>query len=110
MGMKDPVPTFSYFVSRLKALYPKLAFLHAVEPGASGGDYADVTPSMSNEFIRDIWLPRLLITTGRYQRDTALKAAEKALSRVKDAGQAADVGGELIGFGRNFLANVSCEI
>lgn len=36
--MKDPVPTFTYFVSRLAQLHPTLAYLHVVEPRAAGAD------------------------------------------------------------------------
>ena len=35
MGMKDPVPTFSYLVERLAEDFPELAYLHVIEPGVS---------------------------------------------------------------------------
>ena len=37
MRMPDPVPTFTYLVSRLAADHPKLGYLHVVEPGLAGG-------------------------------------------------------------------------
>ena len=39
--MKDPVPTFSYLVKRLASEYPKLAYLHIIEPGVDGIADAD---------------------------------------------------------------------
>ena len=34
MRMDDPIPTFSHLVEELKRRLPKLAYLHAVAPGA----------------------------------------------------------------------------
>ena len=31
MGMKDPIPTFTYVVNQLVNLYPDLAYLHISE-------------------------------------------------------------------------------
>ncbi|KAJ4490725.1 NADH:flavin oxidoreductase/NADH oxidase [Lentinula aciculospora] len=95
MGMVDPIPTFTYLVSHLKVLYPKFAYLHVIEPGVSAGSYVETSPSISNNFIRNIWLPRPLITAGKYTRDTAIKVAEEAVATR----------GELIAFGKVFLAN-----
>ncbi|KAJ3861765.1 NADH:flavin oxidoreductase/NADH oxidase [Lentinula novae-zelandiae] len=91
MGMVNPKPTFTYLVSQLKALYPKFAYLHVIEPGISGGAYVEASPSLSNDFLRDIWLPRPLITAGKYNRETAFKVAEEAR--------------ELVAFGKLFIAN-----
>ncbi|KAI0671112.1 NADH:flavin oxidoreductase/NADH oxidase [Trametes maxima] len=92
MRMEDPVPTFSYLVSRVAELYPQIAYLSVVEPGVHGGADADPRSGESNDFIREIWRPRPLISAGRYTRDTAMKRAEENA-------------GELIAFGRLFLAN-----
>lgn len=35
--MADPIPTFTYLVTKLAQDYPDLAFLHQVEPGVAGG-------------------------------------------------------------------------
>ncbi|KAJ3785650.1 NADH:flavin oxidoreductase/NADH oxidase [Lentinula aff. detonsa] len=105
MGMADPIPTFTYLVSQLKELYPGFAYLHVVEPGISGGAYVERPPLVSNDFIRDTWLPRPLITAGKYTRETAMEVAEKALTRAETVGLAKDSGGELIAFGKLFLAN-----
>ncbi|KAE9407518.1 NADH:flavin oxidoreductase/NADH oxidase [Gymnopus androsaceus JB14] len=108
MGMTDPVPTFTYLVSKLKELYPWFAYLHVIEPATSASGYGEVTTSISNDFIRDIWLPRPLISAGRYNRETAMKVAESFRTRFKStrtAEQAELRGGELIAFGKAFLAN-----
>ena len=34
--MPDPVPTFTYLVSKYAELHPRLAYLHVVEPGVQG--------------------------------------------------------------------------
>lgn len=94
MRMTDPIPTFSYLVTRLRDLYPDLAFVHVIEPRVSGSNNVDVvSESDSNDFIRDIWRPRPLISAGGYTRATGIKTAE--------------IKGDLIGYGRSFLANVS---
>ncbi|CAK5275113.1 unnamed protein product [Mycena citricolor] len=96
MRMKDPKPTFSYLLEQIKARHPDLAFLHVIEPRIEGEDILadDTLPKgVSNDFIRDIWTSsgsRRLISAGGYTRESAIRDAEK---------------GELIAFGRKFLAN-----
>lgn len=36
MRMKDPIPTFTYLVSKIAEKYPDFAYLHLVEPGITG--------------------------------------------------------------------------
>lgn len=48
--------------------------------------------AQSNDFIRKIWLPRPLISAGRYTRESAIARAEET--------------GELTAFGRLFISNV----
>ena len=36
MGMTDPIPTFSYFVKRLKELQPDFAYVHVIDPRVEG--------------------------------------------------------------------------
>ncbi|KAI0636631.1 FMN-linked oxidoreductase [Trametes polyzona] len=91
MRMKNPVPTFSYLVTRIREKHPDLAYIHVVEPGVLGFIDVEQRREESNDFIRDIWLPRPLISAGRYDRDSALKRCERT--------------GELIAFGRLFIAN-----
>lgn len=47
----------------------------------------------SNDFIRDIWAPRPIVSAGGYTRDIALEVAEEK--------------GDIIAFGRPFISNVS---
>jgi hypothetical protein len=92
MYFADPKPTYAYIVSELRARFPELAYLHVVEPRVDGTSTVEVKDGYSNDFIRDIWGDRPLISAGGYTRATAIAAAEK---------------GELIAFGRPYLANVS---
>ncbi|KAI0830334.1 NADH:flavin oxidoreductase/NADH oxidase [Trametes gibbosa] len=91
MRMPDPIPTFTYLVSRLVSDYPNLAYLHVVEPTVSGSTDRTVKKGESNEVIRKIWLPRPLISAGGYTRERALQVAEET--------------GQLIAFGRAFISN-----
>lgn len=50
------------------------------------------TRTQSNDFLRKIWAPRAFISAGGYTRDTAMKRADET--------------GEMIAFGRWFIANV----
>ncbi|KAJ7083910.1 hypothetical protein C8R43DRAFT_909410 [Mycena crocata] len=92
MLMDDPIPTFSHVVKSLLA-FPRLAYLHIIEPRVVGTTTVLLTAEnahQSNDFIRAIWGERTLISAGGYTRETALERAER---------------GELIAFGRSFLAN-----
>ncbi|KAJ8495925.1 hypothetical protein ONZ45_g12649 [Pleurotus djamor] len=93
MRMKDPKPTFSYFVSELARRFPDLSYIHVVEPRVATGEAVDDSSLASheeNDFLRQIWSPRPFIAAGGYTRELSLKAAEK---------------GDIISVGRHFLAN-----
>jgi NADPH2 dehydrogenase len=94
MGMQDPKPTFTYFVSEIKKRYPGLLYIHLIEPRISGNtDAEDPWHGLaSNEFLRDIWLPKPLIVAGGFNKESAIEAAEKE--------------GQLIAFGRYYTSNV----
>ncbi|KAJ7472931.1 hypothetical protein B0H11DRAFT_2037781 [Mycena galericulata] len=109
MFMPDPVPTFTHLVQSLRALTgagPPLAYLHVVEPrieGATTNPLTVANAGQSNDFIRKIWLggdsngydaQRRYISAGGYTRESALAHAEERGD------------GELVAFGRAFLANV----
>ncbi|KAJ7471649.1 hypothetical protein B0H11DRAFT_1729777 [Mycena galericulata] len=91
MGMADPKPTFTYLVSQIKAAHLDFAYIHVVEPRIAGDDDAIGHDSDGNDFLRALWAPRTLISAGGYTRESALSRAENE--------------GDLIAFGRRFLAN-----
>ncbi|KAK0431538.1 hypothetical protein EV421DRAFT_1893348 [Armillaria borealis] len=94
MKMIDPKPTFGYLASQLKARQPKLAYLHVVEPrmiGLYDRKDEDISVQEENDFIRNVWSPKLLISAGGYDRQSAIDTAENK--------------GDLIAFGRHFIAN-----
>lgn len=96
MAMADPKPTFSYVVSKLRNQHPDLAYIHVVEPRSQGTEVLEsdsVPKGHDNDFIREIWSPRPLLSAGGYTRELALEAAEKK--------------GDIIAFSRAFIANVS---
>ncbi|OSX62203.1 hypothetical protein POSPLADRAFT_1143395 [Postia placenta MAD-698-R-SB12] len=91
MRMADPKPTFAYLVSRIKELYPEFAYIHVMEPRVDGNVDREVQAGESNDFLREIWLPRTYIGVGGYTREDALEQCEKT--------------GELIAFARSFISN-----
>ncbi|KAE9410237.1 NADH:flavin oxidoreductase/NADH oxidase [Gymnopus androsaceus JB14] len=92
LAMDDPIPTFSYAVTELKSRFPKLAYLHAIEPRVSiAGDVREVKENESNDFLKAIWSPRPLILAGGFVRDNAIEAAGTE--------------GVLIAYGRHYIAN-----
>ncbi|KAH9945547.1 NADH:flavin oxidoreductase/NADH oxidase [Amylocystis lapponica] len=91
MRMADPEPTFSYLVERLVEKHSDLAYVHVIEPRVSGAADRNVLQGESNDFIRKLWAPRPLVSAGGHTRRTALEAAERP--------------GELVAFGRLFIAN-----
>ncbi|KAI0076949.1 FMN-linked oxidoreductase [Panus rudis PR-1116 ss-1] len=90
MRMKDPMPTFSYLVNKIKEVHPDLAYIHVVEPRVDGTFDKDPGED-SNNFLREIWSPRPYIAAGGLKRDTGIEFA--------------DTNGDLVAFGRFFLAN-----
>ncbi|KAJ3522062.1 hypothetical protein NM688_g8929 [Phlebia brevispora] len=91
MRMADPIPQFGHLVKELAQGHPSLAYIHVVEPRVSGQEDREVLEGESNDFIRDIWRPRPLISAGGYTRELAIEVAEKK--------------GDLIAFGRLFISN-----
>jgi len=91
-GEDEPVPLYSYAVQQLAAL--KLAYLHLLEPRASGAGQADVNradqPSAAALF-RPLW-PAVLIAAGNFDPASA-------------AATVADGHADAIAFGRFFISN-----
>ncbi|KAG7445349.1 FMN-linked oxidoreductase [Guyanagaster necrorhizus] len=91
MRMDDPIPTFSYLVTKIGQRHPDLAYVHVVEPRVSGNWTRDARKGESNDFIRELWAPRPLVSAGGYTREGAMEVA--------------DGKGELVAFGRYFISN-----
>lgn len=99
MGMTDPKPTFGYLISQLVTRHPRLSYIHVVEPRVDGmNTLAYIPVGRSNDFIREIWESgdgggeRRLISAGGYTRALGTECADKK--------------GDLIAYGRPFIANV----
>ena len=94
MGMKDPLPTFSAFVERIRNAHPNFAYIHVIErlerPEVNLNDTSDANPS---DVLRKTWGDRPYIAAGGFDRASASSTVEKH--------------GGLIAFGRHFIANVS---
>ena len=96
--MREPNPEemFSYIVSKIKDKYPRLAYVHLVEPRALGDHDAQKSAGQleqeSNEFIRKIWQPLPLIVAGGYRPETAKRTVDEKNG--------------LVAFGRLFISNV----
>ncbi|KAJ7248501.1 hypothetical protein C8J57DRAFT_1522464 [Mycena rebaudengoi] len=91
MHFDDPKPTYAHLVTQLRARYPDLAYLHVVEPRVDGTETVEIKAGYSNDFIRDIWRDRRLISAGGYTRESAIDAAERK--------------GDLVAFARPYIAN-----
>lgn len=90
MGMKNPIPTYTYLISQLRERHPNLAYIHIIQSRDLNN------PKQSSEVFHDLWLPRPLIVADGFTREKALKAAKRE--------------GILVAFGRHFISNVSGSI
>ena len=94
MGMKDPLPTFTAFVERIRDTHPNFGYIHVTEERdwrpTTGKNLND---THSNEPLRKVWGNRAYIAAGGFDRASANSTVEKH--------------GGLIAFGRHFIANVS---
>jgi NADPH2 dehydrogenase len=96
MGMKDPLPTFTTFIERIRAAHPKFAYIHVVEPRIHGNieePPSDQDSTPSNEALREAAGNLPYIAAGGFDRASAATSVEKY--------------GGLVAFGRHFIANVS---
>ncbi|KAF8261415.1 hypothetical protein EI94DRAFT_1606929 [Lactarius quietus] len=92
--MRDPLPTFTTLVERVRDAHPNLAYIHVIEPridGISESDSPDENVTQSNEALRKIWGDRPYIAAGGVDRASAINMVEKY--------------GGLVAFGRHFIAN-----
>lgn len=88
--MDDPIPTFSYLARKIKELYPNFAFFDAVEVERPRDG------KESNEFLREIWAPKVFMSNSGYDRKKGMELADRT--------------GGLVGYGKSFLANVSLAL
>jgi NADPH2 dehydrogenase len=94
MGMKDPLPTFTTFVERIRDEYPNFAYIHVIEGRVNGNTVvaaSDENRAHSNEMLRKTWGDRPYIAAGGMDRATAIDTVGKY--------------GGLVAFGRHFIAN-----
>ncbi|KAI8877189.1 FMN-linked oxidoreductase [Backusella circina FSU 941] len=92
--MKDdtPIETWGYLISQIKEKHPNLAYMSFMEPRADQGDDLVEEGVDSLKPFRDIW-KKPFITAGGFSNGT------------KFALQHAENTGDLIAFGRAFIAN-----
>ncbi|KAG8892859.1 hypothetical protein FRC00_011401, partial [Tulasnella sp. 408] len=90
MRMEDPYPTFTYIITQIRELYPRLGYIHLVEGDATKGD--------STDFARKIWsshdgerVGSIFISCGGY-------TPEKAAEVVTEKGGA-------VAFAKSFIGN-----
>ena len=95
MGMKDPLPTFTAFVERIRDTYPNFGQLHVIEDWQLTAEMNlhDINDPHANESLRKVWGNRPYIAAGGFNRASANSTVEKH--------------GGLVAFGRHFIANVS---
>ncbi|KAI0039382.1 hypothetical protein FA95DRAFT_1550708 [Auriscalpium vulgare] len=94
MRMDDPIPTFSALVQRVRETHPDLSYIHVIEPRVDGNDvreHVEGEADESNDFVRAIWGDRRIISAGGFSRASGIEAAGKT--------------GDLIAYGRSFIAN-----
>ncbi|KAH8823039.1 hypothetical protein DL96DRAFT_1616488 [Flagelloscypha sp. PMI_526] len=98
MGMENPGPTFFHLVQELTKRHPEMAYLHVVEPRVRGRIIhaeVDVPEQYLEQLdtIRKLWNggKRIFLSAGGYTRRLAEDAADK--------------NGDIIVFGRAFIAN-----
>ncbi|QRV93417.1 NADH:flavin oxidoreductase/NADH oxidase [Ceratobasidium sp. AG-Ba] len=114
MGMRNPIPTYTYLISELAKRHPGLAYLHMIEPGIESvteGTHQELDEGVtvspepeafpgglinetkaSNEFAYNLWTPRTYMTGGGYTTETAVRTAENLSNTA-------------IAIGRMFISN-----
>jgi NADPH2 dehydrogenase len=99
MRMADPKPTFAHLITQLRDQHSDLAYIHIIEDrvGADGiTALGQIPEENSNDFLREIWSERRFLSAAGYTRELGIEFA--------------DGKGDLIVYGRPFLANVSCHL
>lgn len=95
-GMKMPTTeaeeTFSFFASEIKRKHPQFAYLHLVEPRASGIYDAVPGEHESLDFLAKIWSPSPLLIAGGHK----LEDADRSAAQYENS---------LAVYGRYFISN-----
>ncbi|KAI0296960.1 putative NADPH2 dehydrogenase chain OYE2 [Multifurca ochricompacta] len=94
MGMKNPLPTFTTFVERIRDAHPSLAYIHVIEPRMNvyfQENLSNDNEHDTNALIRKAWGDRPYIAAGGLDRGDAIEIVKNE--------------GGLVAFGRHFLAN-----
>jgi len=91
MRMSNPLPLFSCLVQQLKARFPNFAYLHVTEPRVMGNVDREARQEESNDFLREIWAPKVYFNAGGYTEEV-----RDVLPRM----------GDVIVYGRYFISNV----
>ncbi|GJJ08504.1 hypothetical protein Clacol_002722 [Clathrus columnatus] len=86
MGMEDPIPQFSYIIEQLKVAFPRLAYVHIVEPDPGKG------LERQSDILRELWAPRPFLSCNEHEPKTARQAALRSEN-------------EVVVFGRHFISN-----
>ncbi|KAF8600096.1 NADH:flavin oxidoreductase/NADH oxidase [Ceratobasidium sp. AG-I] len=97
VGMKNPIPTYSYIISELAKRHSELAYIHMIQPGiesAGEGVPQELEDGIepSNDFAYNLWSPRTYITGGGYTPT----AASETVSKFANTG---------VALGRLFISN-----
>ena len=98
--MADPIPTFSYLISKLKDKHPNLAYIHSIEARVIANydvDAEKISDNETNDTFRKIWGERPFITNGGF------KTSDDIVDTVKEKGG-------LVAMGRYFISNVGIHI
>ena len=91
--MQEPIPQFEHFMLSLVKSHPNLAYVHFIEATIKGNTDTEAGEGETNDRFRKIWGSRPFISCGGYNRETAIELA--------------DATGDMVAFGRPFIANVS---
>ncbi len=80
--IEDIRETFGYFATELKKRFPDFAYLHLVEPRASGLEDAEVREGESLDFLAGIWGPKPLLIAGGLKAEDAERSTRKYQNSV----------------------------
>lgn len=89
-GASDVEGQYTDLLASIQHEFPKLAYVHIVEPRINGSTNVSVPLGVSSDFIRGVWKGPL-ISAGGYTPEDAITSADRT--------------GDLIAFGRSFISN-----